>query len=307
MVEGVAMRSETEQAYKERLLRVLVYIQQHLDEAIELNELARVAHFSPYHFHRLFRGMVGESVMEHVRRLRLERAAHRLKLTDQPVTRIAYDAGYETHEAFTRAFRAMFDESPSEFRREHQAVPVRGIPSGIHFATDRNLIRLALARNTQPQDVRIERLPLLRVAFVRHVGPYNEVGTAWSRLMSWAGERGLLAAHPRVLGIVHDDPEITPPDKIRYDACVAVGDQVQPDGDIGIQEVAGGDYAVATHRGPYHTLGDTYARLCGGWVPTSGHEMRSAPSFEIYLNAPDRVPPAELLTEIYVPLEGQQS
>src|SRR5688572_4447608 len=117
------MRSRTEQAYKERLLRVLVYIQQHLDEAIELDDLARVAHFSPYHFHRLFRGMVGESVMEHIRRLRLERAAHRLKLSDQPVTQIAFDAGYETHEAFTRAFRAMFDESPSQFRKTHQALP----------------------------------------------------------------------------------------------------------------------------------------------------------------------------------------
>jgi len=77
-------------------LRVLVHIQQHLDETIELDELAHIAHFSPYHFHRIFRGMVGESLMEHVRRLRLERAAHRLKFTDTSVTNIAFDAGYET-------------------------------------------------------------------------------------------------------------------------------------------------------------------------------------------------------------------
>src|SRR5437773_11110991 len=121
------MRSQTEQAYKERLLRVLVYIQQHLDETIALDDLARVAHFSPYHFHRLFRGMVGESVMEHVRRLRLERAAHRLKFTDEPVTRIAFQAGYETHEAFSRAFRGMFDQSPSQFRPSHKAIPFRGV------------------------------------------------------------------------------------------------------------------------------------------------------------------------------------
>src|SRR5438552_3450011 len=114
------MKSRTEETYKERVLRVLLYIQQHLDETIELDELARVAHFSPYHFHRLFRGMVGESVMEHVRRLRLERAAHRLKFTDQPVTRIAFEAGYETHEAFSRAFRATFEQSPSQFRESHR-------------------------------------------------------------------------------------------------------------------------------------------------------------------------------------------
>ncbi|HEX4589292.1 MAG TPA: AraC family transcriptional regulator, partial [Gemmataceae bacterium] len=81
------MRADTERTYKQRILRVLVHIQQHLDEVLELEDLAGVAHFSPYHFHRVFRGMVGESVMEHVRRLRLERAAHRLKFTDEPVTR----------------------------------------------------------------------------------------------------------------------------------------------------------------------------------------------------------------------------
>src|SRR5205085_6955962 len=116
---GCAMHSQTERTYHERVLRVLVYIQNHLDDALALDDLAAVAHFSPYHFHRIFRGMVGESVMEHVRRLRLERAAHRLKFTDQPVTRIAFDAGYEAHEAFTRAFGAMFGTAPSQFRAAH--------------------------------------------------------------------------------------------------------------------------------------------------------------------------------------------
>src|SRR5438132_9659308 len=127
---GYAVKSKTEQAYKERVLRVLVYIQQHLDETIELDDLARVAHFSPYHFHRLFRGMVGESVMEHVRRLRLERAAHRLKHGDQPVTRLAFEAGYETHEAFTRAFGAVFGTPPSQFRAAHRELLFRQVPSG---------------------------------------------------------------------------------------------------------------------------------------------------------------------------------
>src|SRR5213080_552501 len=117
------MRADTEHAYKERVLRTLVYIQNHLDEVITLDDLAAVAHFSPYHFHRIFRGMVGESVMEHVRRLRLERAAHRLKFGDQPVTRLAFDAGYETHEAFTRAFAAAFGQAPSQFRAAHRALP----------------------------------------------------------------------------------------------------------------------------------------------------------------------------------------
>ncbi|MFH1417502.1 MAG: AraC family transcriptional regulator, partial [Planctomycetota bacterium] len=123
------MKSQTEHDYRQRILRVLVHIQGRLDEAMSLEDLARIAHFSPYHFHRIFRGMVGESVKEHVRRLRLERAAFHLKATDQPVTRIAFDAGYEAHEAFTRAFRAMFGESPSGFRELHRPVAYPASPS----------------------------------------------------------------------------------------------------------------------------------------------------------------------------------
>ena len=107
------MKATTLQHYRERILKVLVHVQQNLDEATSLERLAEVAGFSPFHFHRIFRGMVGETVAEHVRRLRLERAAMRLKHTDQPVTRIAFDAGYEAHEAFTRAFGAMFGVAPS--------------------------------------------------------------------------------------------------------------------------------------------------------------------------------------------------
>ena len=133
------MSATTEQDYQQRMLRVLVHVQEHLDEALPLEELAGVAHFSPYHFHRIFRGMVGESVHKHVRRLRLERAAQRLKHSDQPVTQIAFEAGFETHEAFTRTFRTMFGQAPSQFRTEHRSVPYPPVQSGIHYDPDHKL------------------------------------------------------------------------------------------------------------------------------------------------------------------------
>lgn len=110
------MRAITLQDYKRRVLRVLVHIQQHLDDSLPLKELAGLACFSPYHFHRIFRGMVGESVREYVRRLRLERAAGQLRLSSASVTDIALAAGYESPEAFTRSFKASFGTSPSHFR-----------------------------------------------------------------------------------------------------------------------------------------------------------------------------------------------
>ncbi len=297
------MRPETYKTYQQRMLRVLVHIQQHLDETLCLDDLARVAHFSPYHFHRIFRGMVGESVMEHIRRLRLERAALRLKCSDEPVTRIAFEAGYETHEAFTRAFRAMFEMPPSRFRENHLSTPIPQARSGVHFVPDGQLGEFdPLCSGDTPMEVKIENVEPMRVAFMRHVGPYQEVGGTWGQLAAWAGPRGLLGPHTRCLGICYDDPEVTPADKIRYDACLVVDDSFQPEGDVGVQEVAGGEYAVTTHHGPYEKLTETYARLCGEWLPSQGREPRSAPTLEFYLNNPQQTAPEDLLTEVRVPL-----
>ena len=296
------MKLQTEQSYKERVLRVLVHIQQHLDETIELDDLAHIAHFSPFHFHRLFRGMVGESVMEHVRRLRLERAAHRLRFTDKPVTNIAFEAGYETLEAFSRAFRANFGEPPSRFRAACAVLPLKSSPSGVHFSADGKVEGFHASQEGRAMDVRVERVAAMRVAFVRHIGPYDQVGMTWGKLMSWAGRQGILRNRPGVLGVVHDDPEVTPPDKLRYDACLTVGQSCRGEGEIGVQEVGGASFAVARHRGAYDQLGDTYARLVGQWLPGSGREPASAPALEIYLNSPIDTAPPDLLTDIYIPL-----
>jgi AraC family transcriptional regulator len=300
------MRADTEQTYRQRVLRVLVYIQDHLDEAIPLEELAGVAHFSPYHFHRIFRGMVGESVMEHVRRLRLERAALRLMHGDQPVTRLAFEAGYETHEAFTRAFAAMFGAPPSQFRAAHRELSFRQVPSGVHYAPDGRLDGFHPVQvGGSVMDVRIESVPVRRVAFMRHTGPYRNVGQVWERFMAWAGPRGLIGPNTVMLGVGHDDPQVTPADKLRYDACMTVGEYFKPEGEVGVQEVGGGEYAVVTHRGPYDTIGQTAARLCGEWLPASGREPRPAPMFEIFRNSPQDTPPADLLTDLYLPLAAR--
>ncbi len=296
------MRTQTEQAYRERMLKVLVHIQQHLDEALSIEDLAAVAHFSPFHFHRIFQGMVGESVMAHVRRLRLERAAARLMHSDQPITRIAFEAGYEAHEAFTRAFHTMFGESPTRFREQYQPMPGPEAPSGVHYSPAGGPSDFT-ASGGSIMEASIKKLDEMKVVFVRHVGPYHEVGPTWEKLCKWAGKKWLIGWKPMMLGVCHDDPAVTPADKLRYDACLVIKKDVKPEGEVGIQTIAGGDYAVAIHHGPYEKLGETYAALCGQWIPAQGREIAAAPSFEIYKNNPQTTKPEKLITEVHVPLE----
>ncbi len=153
-------------------------------------------------------------------------------------------------------------------------------------------------------NVSIRSLPRQRVAFRRHVGAYDCCGASWEVFLSEIGALGLLGPGVRLLGLCHDDPKVTAAERVRYDCCVPVGEDFEPSGEIGVQFVAGGDYAVATHQGPYDRLGETYDGLIGQWVPRSGRQLRAVPCFEIYLNDPEGSDPEELLTDVYVPLEA---
>src|SRR6188474_34415 len=127
------MKPDTRSFYARAVQAAIEHIAMHLDDALELEALARVACLSPFRFHRVFRGMVGETPLELTRRLRLERAAWRLRDKERAVTEIAFDAGYETHEAFTRAFRSSYSTSPSGFRhRKHPRIELAATCS-VHF------------------------------------------------------------------------------------------------------------------------------------------------------------------------------
>lgn len=238
--------------------------------------------------------MVGESVSQHVRRLRLELAAVRLKQTDTPILELALGAGYESHEAFTRAFKSMFEVTPSEFRSRQVRMPAP--VSG----------PLTPETGGTTMKVEIVKLPAQRIAFVRHVGPYDEVGEAFDTLMAWAAPRGLIGPGVKVIGVSYDDPNITAPAKIRYDAALtlATDDESEAEGEIGIRELRGGSYAVVCHQGPYSDLTATYDFLYGRWLPASGYNLADAPPFEYYLNHPDSTEPEDLLTDVHIPIEG---
>jgi AraC family transcriptional regulator len=286
------MKTPTQQTYRQRILCVQLFIEEHLDEELPLDRLARVAHFSVHHFHRVFKALVGEPVREHVRRLRLEAAAVALKTTPRSVLEVALESGYGSHESFSRAFRQMFGVSPSEFRDGHnptyskKEMPAMTAPLSI-------------------DDVRIEKYSPRCVAFLRHIGPFDTVEPTFQRLLAWAGQHNLFRADSLVIGMCLDDPDVTPADRIRFDCCVTVGDEVKPEGEIGVQTIAGGEHAIVTHRGPYNRLHEVYRWLYGVWLPTSGREPGDAPPFEVYRNSPDQTQPDDLVTDICVPLESR--
>lgn len=297
------MPMSTRRSYVARINAVIDHIDRHLAEPMGLLALASIAHLSPWHFHRLFQAFTGETLAERVRRRRVEVAAARL-LETPPATAlsVALDVGFGSAEVFTRAFKAHFGVTPSAWRRGawsdwaarhrielskiHQAhrKPHQAIEAG--FRDDADAWRSGHASQTRGAQMNVEMktLPDARVAYMRHIGPYGDPGISrlWRRFEAWCRERGLSDQPRAAYGISHDSPDITAPEKCRYDACIEVGDGFKPEGDVGVQTIPGGLYACAPFTGAAEAIHRAWMQLYGEWLPESGYEPDDRPAVELY-------------------------
>jgi len=151
-------------------------------------------------------------------------AAVQLKLSSLPVIEIAMNAGYGTHESFSRAFKAAFAYSPSQYRmRNRGRWAILAAPSNVHYNLGNRVADFkTLHRGVKTMEVTIRNIEPMVVAFMRHNGPYATVGETWNKFIPWMGKEGFLGGGVQCLGICHDDPDVTLPEKIKYDACVTV-------------------------------------------------------------------------------------
>jgi AraC family transcriptional regulator len=290
-------------AYVARINRVVNYIDAHLADLLDLDTLAGVAHFSPWHFHRIFQGMTGETLADCVRRHRLEAAAQRLlRQPAQAALHIALDVGFASAEVFSRSFKAHFDCTPTVWRRGHwklwaaqHADQLRKIRQGQHkeyqdtilvFRQDSDIWPASQTPLSEGFSMRItiQEMPAARVAYLRHTGPFGlGVSRAWESFASWAGARGLMNPRRKMWGISHDNPNVTAPEHLRYDCCIEVDDKFQPEGDIGVQNIAGGQFACLLFTGTPLAIGDAWTHLYGQWMPSSGYQPTgTSPPYELY-------------------------
>lgn len=282
--------SASQAGYVRRFTRVVEYIYAHLDEAPDLNTLADVAALSPWHWHRTWQAVYGESVVNTVKRLRLQRAAADLTHTDMALDAIWPRAGYGSLAAFTRAFRDAYDMPPAEFRKagSHTRFAMLNAPKGF----------------SPMHDVAIRKLPPATLAVIPHRGSYMEIGKAFEMLFGTLGARNLLRPDLCMKGLFYSDPTSVPEAELQSAAGIVIPDASFPvEAPLQRAELRGGEYAVLRHKGPYSDMKAAYDWLYGEWLVQSGREAADAPVFEEYLNNPREVPPTELLTDICLPLK----
>lgn len=300
--------------YRRRLNLALDHIRENLDGVLTVESVSRAALFSPFHFHRLFSAMTGETLYDHIRRIRLEKAANALLQTlERSVTDIALDCGFGSSASFARAFRDHFGMSASGWRATGgtQKSKNRKTKSKEGKARGTRPGYSGARKGSPPQPgrcvmkVEIKELPAYRVAYVSSRSGYEEaaIHEAYETLMRWAGPRGIFGPNTKVIGASYDNPDITPMAKCRYDACVSIGDNVKPEAPVSVKTFPGGKYAVYRYRGRTQDLGRVYAQFMGEWFPSSGYQPGDAPCLDFYHNDPDTDPKGEIIADICIPVK----
>jgi AraC family transcriptional regulator len=265
--------------------RVLEHIDRHLDQELNLKALAGVAHFSSFHFHRIFFSWTGETLGDYLRRRRLEIAATRL--AGQPklsIFDVAISVGFGSTEAFARAFKVRFGCTASTWRssiaQQRNAGQELRNPdqrAGASGADNDSTLTTGAAMKVKI----IDRKPV-RVTYLRHVGPYGQpLAEFWQQMVyPWMAANDQLG-QPRY-GISLDDPTITVPDKCRYDAAVEVRGKIVQLGDSHTKTIPGGQYAVTAFRGTVDQIGGIWEAILRGWLPSSGMQLDARPFLEYY-------------------------
>ena len=275
--------------FEKRLHRVIDHIHSHPAGDLSLDALADVAALSRFHFHRLFRAVIGETAAQSVRRIRLHNAAVALVQSDLALGQVAKGVGYPNLASFSRAFAESYGMTPAAFRKRGELRP---------------FTRLEQPEILIMHPVEIRTEPARRLAAMPHKGPYHEINRAFQTLTTTMAQRGLFGHAGRMVGVFYDDPQTVPLADLRSHAGFEITGKVALDAPLESVNLPAGRQAVLTYTGPYAGLAAAYDQLYSTWLATSGEEPANSPTFEVYLNSPTDTPPEQLVTELHLPLKG---
>lgn len=281
--------------YQHQLEKVIAFIGKHPDEKLSLTELSNVAGLSKYHFHRLFTAYIGLSLQQYIRWLRLKRAVHQLIVDkDKTIIEVAINAGFESHEAFTRAFKQVCGTNPSEFR-SHLS----------WYAWEKPPYCLPKQKGDTMINVAIKNIQARRLAILEHRGTPEKLADSVNKLTSWAKSQSmnLKPKTGEAFGFAYDDPKTTEPADFRFDLGITIPEQLKLEGNIIEKRLPAGRYAVAMHKGSRDTIGDTVYGLYRDWLPDSSEELGDLPCIFCYHNFEHEVAETELLTECWLLLK----
>ena len=281
-------RAATPAAYVERVNLAIDHVVTNLRKPLRLESVAKAAMLSPFHFHRVFQAMTGETLADFVKRLRLEKALSVMAHGRPPsLTRLALECGFSSSSDFSRCFKQRFGVPPRAFDiGAWQAAHRAELESRTYGTAERlHLRKLPPGTNPDGFKVRIRDLPARTVAYICVSNPYkgDAVVQAVERLMAWADKHGL--GNGQWLGYQWENPELVAMEKCRYYVAVEA-ERFTPTGEIGRFRFPPMAVAQVEVRGTLDLELRALQWLFGTWLPRSGYVPDDHPCFEAWIGRP---------------------
>lgn len=302
--------------YEARINKVLAYINDNLSEKLTLDKLAEVSCFSPYHFHRIFHAYLNETPGDFVNRLRIEKAGSCLVVyPDEPVTDILFKCGFDSPSSFARSFKNHFGVSASEFREQFlkdsknckpESKNSKEPPSAVSYFW--SVSKTTLQNNIDEEEEmksEIKVMPKIHAACLTHYEGYNsKIGKLYEKLCMWAGPKGLINKETIFFGVSLDNPDITPEDKCRYNACISVPEHITDDPEVMITDIPEAKCVTAYFEGKQEEIPGAYDNLFKSVLPANGLQPDDMPAYEIYLSDPNETPEKLFKMQICIPVKS---
>jgi len=310
------IQQESRSEYISRINRVMEYIDNHYHEQINLDKMAQVAHFSPFHFHRIFSALTGETPADFCLRIRTEKAAQKLKdYLQSSISDIVFDCGFSSMALFARTFKRYFGMSASAYRKIERPIVVK---DGVYYSKNgqplskKNQIYVPLNNELcsvnlkqlviMETNVIVKELPEMQAIYCRHTGAFDKIHEAFSKLMQFAGPRGLVGKDSHTATVYHDDPSVTEISKVRQSACLIVNEDVKVAGEIGKMAIKGGKYAVGHFEIDVTGFENAWNTMCV-WMTESGYEPGEGNPYEFYYADPEDHPEHKFVLDICIPVK----
>jgi len=280
-------KQETQNIHEQTIQKITAYIGNHLFENLDMDTLISMSALSKFHFRRVFQAVTGENVATFIQRLRLEQIAHLLISTDYTLEQIVKQTNYQTKSSLAKAFQKHFGVSTSAYKKKYRQTvtgkPIHLEPE-IRFVTGLYMLCLEVSDAYRSRDNYKYRFK-------------------WDRLSRYIKQNKLNGSQTKFASISPDDPLITPVEKCRFYIGMAVPKGTKPEAKFSVLPIPQGRYAVFKHTGNYVSLHKLYKAIYEEWLPQSKYRPNGTLTFEMYLNSPRRTKVADLMTEVYIPIE----
>lgn len=293
--------------HQQRINQIFEYIDEHLETDLSLNQLSKIALFSPYHFHRIFKFVMGETLNKYVIRKRIEKSAAGLLHSQLSVHNIALKYGFQDHSSFTRAFKKYYGVSPTNFKKQHpnRFSKIRQVNSknGQTYPTQEQYLCIIddltkwIKMNAS---IEVKTTPEMNLAYLSSIGSEN-LGHAFQQLIKWATPKGLFNQQSKMATVYHDSFKITEADKVRMSAGIILQSPMEADGVVQTTSIPAGKHIIGSFEIGVADFEKSWTSLFL-WMNENGYQKADRNPFEIYHNDFNKHPELKCVVDFYIPV-----